>query len=420
MGERATRREPASGAELVQMRALVREAIEAGALGVSTSRHAFHRTRGGALAPVETAEEGELMALARGLRDAGRGVFELIIDFNDTTEEYSTEFELLRRIVEASGRRPLSFTLVEDPRYPDIWRSLLRRIAQANTDGLPIKGQMIPRPNGLLFGLDLSFNPLSYLPAYQALEALPLAQRVAEMRKPEVRARILADKPAGAPIGLNMQMIIENALGNMVLWAEEPDYEPALEKTVGYIAQQRGVSLNEVAYDMLLEKDGAAILFLPASNFVHRSLDSVLTMMKSGQTIVSLGDGGAHYGLICDASIPTFMLTYWSRDRKGERLPLPWVIKALTQDTANAIGLHDRGILAPGYKADINVIDYDRLKLHSPQTDYNLPGGGRRLYQRADGYVATIVSGAVTYRNGEPTGALPGRLVRGAQGTPQG
>lgn len=159
----------------------------------------------------------------------------------------------------------------------------------------------------------------------------------------------------------------------------------------------------------------AVISFLPASNFVHRSLDSVLEMMKSGQTLISLGDGGAHYGLICDASIPTFMLTYWTRDRKGKRLPLPWVIKALTQDTANAIGLHDRGILAPGYKADINLIDYDRLKLYSPQPDYDLPGGGRRLQQKADGYAATIVSGNVTYRDGKPTGELPGRLVRGAR-----
>jgi N-acyl-D-aspartate/D-glutamate deacylase len=173
-----------------------------------------------------------------------------------------------------------------------------------------------------------------------------------------------------------------------------------------------------VAYDLLLEKDGHAILFLPVANYLHRSLDNVLTMLKSGQTLVSLGDGGAHYGLICDASIPTFMLSYWARDRKGERLPLPWVVKALTRDTASAIGLHDRGILAPGYKADINVIDFDRIKLFSPQVDYKLPGGGRRLYQRAAGYVATIVNGVPTYCNGEATGALPGRLVRGTQAAP--
>jgi N-acyl-D-aspartate/D-glutamate deacylase len=412
MGERAVRREPATAGEMLQMRQLVKEAIEAGAFGVTTSRHAFHRTRSGELAPVETADEPELLALARGLRDAGRGVFELIIDLHDTNEEYSSEFELMKRIVEASGRHALTFTLVEDPRYPDAWRTLLPRIAEANAAGLPIKGQSIPRPNGLLFGLDLSFNPFSYLPSYQALEHLPLAQRVAEMRKPDVRARILVDKPAAPPLGLNVQMIIENFLGNMVSWGDEPDYEPPIEKTIGYIAQQRGLSMQEVVYDLLLERDGRAILFLPASNFVHRSLDSVLTMMKSGHTLVALGDGGAHYGLICDASIPTFMLSYWARDRKGERLPLPWVVKALTRDTASIVGLHDRGVLAPGYKADINVIDFDRLRLYSPTTDYDLPGGGRRLQQKADGYVATIVNGEVTYREGLATGALPGRLVR--------
>lgn len=412
MGERAVRREPATADEMRQMRHLVKEAIEAGAFGVSTSRHAFHRTRGGELAPVETADETELLALAGGLKDAGRGVYELIIDLHGTTDEYSPEFEMMKRIVEVSGRKPLTFTLVEDPRYPDTWRSMLRRMAEANAAGLPIKGQSIPRPNGLLFGLDLSFNPLSYLPAYQAIEKLPLVQRIAEMRKPEVRARILADKPASSPIGLNMQMIMEQSLEYIVSWGDEPDYEPALQKTIGYIARQRGIPPMEVAYDLLLEREGQAILFLPASNFVHRSLDSVLEMMKSGQTLVSLGDGGAHYGLICDASIPTFMLSYWARDRKGERLSLPWVVKALTQDTAAIVGLRDRGVLAPGYKADLNIIDFDRVKLYSPTVEHNLPGGGRRLMQRADGYVATIVSGAVTYRNGEASGALPGRLVR--------
>ncbi len=412
MGQRGADRESATGKDLAQMTALVNEAVQAGAFGVSTSRTLSHRTRDGALAPAETASEEELLALARGLKQAGRGVFEAIVDFNDIDLGASAEFDMLRRIAQVA-ECPVSFTVVQRPNEPNDWRTLLALLDQANQDGLAIRGQIAPKAVGMLFGLDLSFNPFSFYPSYRAIEHLPLPERVAALRRPDTKATLLAEQPSHTnPLMLWLTSLVESMypLGN------DPDYEPSPEDSIGATARRLGRSATDYAYDLLLEQEGKAMLFLPITNYVDGNLDNVLTMLNNPHTLIALGDGGAHLGLICDASYSTFTLTHWVRDRKrGARVPLPWAVHALTRRNALAIGLTDRGLVAAGMKADINVIDFEHLKLHAPSVAYDLPGGGRRVTQKADGYVATLVNGVVTYREGQPTGALPGRLVRSSE-----
>ncbi|MGE0383158.1 MAG: amidohydrolase family protein [Gammaproteobacteria bacterium] len=415
MGQRGADREPANAQDLATMTAIVREALEAGAIGVSSSRMTFHRRLDGALAPCETASEEELLALARGVREAGRGVFEMISDFNDLPLGGTTDFDLLCRIARQGGC-PLSVTLVQVPQHPEVWKTLLQLMEQANRDGVRIKGQVAPRANGMLFNLDFAYHPFCFHPSYQTIAALPLAQRIAELRKPELRARILAEQPDHPNPAMVM---VVSWVERMFVLGDPPDYEPPPERSLGAIAQQRGASPWEVAYDLLTAGDGGTVLFLPASNYSHGTLDAVLEMLRSPYTVLGLGDGGAHYGFICDSSFPTFLLTHWVRDRsRGERVDLPWAVRTLTRDTAESVGLMDRGLLAPGYRGDANVIDFERLQLRAPRTVYDLPLGGRRLVQQAQGYAATIVGGAVTYRDGQATGALPGRLIRGQRAAP--
>jgi len=406
MGERGAAREEATEADLAEMARLSREAMEAGALGFATSRSIFHRDGDGALIPSKDVGEAELHAIASGLKATGHGVIEALIDF-DRLED---EFALLRRIAERSGR-PLSFSLFQSPRQPTAWRRALDLVRAANTAGARMRAQVLGRPTGLLLGLELSLSPFSYNSAYQAIQHLPLAARVAEMRKPQVRAAILA--AAGAEPPNPLISAIYN-FREMFLLGDPPNYEPPPETTVAAIAARTGTAPEAVAYDMLLADDGRTVLFSLLANYVDGTLEPVLTMLKDENTLLGLGDGGAHYGMICDAGYPTFMLTYWTRDRKvGERLSIPEVIHALSGAPAEAMSLTDRGIVAPGYKADLNIIDYDRLSLGAPTPVFDLPGGGRRLVQRTEGYDATLVSGVVTYRQGVATGALPGRLVRG-------
>jgi len=411
MGQRAADREPATADEIRRMAGLVAEAVAAGALGFTTSRTMNHRTRAGALAPTVTAAEEELRGIARGLRALGKGVLQMVDDFHLTSEDDSVEFAMWRRIVEESGR-PLSFSLFQSSADPQAWRYLLKLVERANADGVAIRGQVSCRPVGSLFGLELSTHPLLRTPTYESIAGLPFADRVAHMRRPEIRERLLAEVPAA----LATQRFRD--YGAMFAFGDPPDYSPPPEQRIDRRAQQRGVSVMELVYDLLLERDGRAILYGPSANFADGNLNPSFEMMQHRDTVLGLGDGGAHVARICDASLPTHVLTYWTRDRAGDRLALGKAIRMLTRDTAAAVGLHDRGAIAPGFVADLNVIDYDRLRLAPPLPANDLPANGTRLTQQADGYDATIKSGVVTYRDGTATDALPGRLVRGGRAAP--
>jgi len=411
MGERGVEREPATVEDMRAMAALVQEGIEAGALGFTTSRSLFHRTSDGMLTPTITAAEEELTAIARGMARIGKGVIQLLDDFADTDESGSTEFGMLRRLAQASGR-PLSFTLLDISIYPGRWQTILREVERANRDGLPIRGQVATRPVALLYGLELSFHPFSTCPSYREIADLPLDQKLARLRDSGLRARLLAEEPSYR----NPQMLkFMRSVENMFVLGDPPDYTPPREQRLDERARAAGVTALELAYDLLASGDGRTILFHPGANYTDCSDANMAEMLQHEHTIMALGDGGAHYGLICDASYATHALTYWTRDRQGARMPLPWTVQQLTDVPARAIGLGDRGRLEAGRKADINLIDYDRLHVRAPHPVHNLPGGGRRLVQQAEGYRATIVSGEITYRDGEATGRLPGRLVRGAR-----
>jgi len=406
MGERALALENAREDDIAAMRALVAEALRAGAFGVSTSRTISHRTLKGDPMPTLRAQEEELLGLAAGLRDGGGGLLELVSDWN--TPDPATEFGMLRRVVEATGQR-LLFSLTARHDRTEAWKELLALSDAAAAAGLPIRPVFPPRPIGILLGLQGSQNPFSGCPSYKAIAHLPPPQRAAAMRDPALRARILSeDRITGSTFPLITRLSFER----MFPFGSPPDYAPPREASIAAIAAREGRSAEEVAYDILTGHDGANFLFAPLTNFHDYTLSASAECLRHPNAIAGLSDGGAHVGFISDASFPTFLLTYWARDAKEQVFPIEEIVRRLTSDTARAVGLADRGVLKPGLKADVNVFDFEALSLEPPRMVADLPAGGRRLLQKARGYVATIVSGVVTYRDGEATGALPGRLVR--------
>ena len=389
MGERGANREPATREDIARMAVIAKSAVEAGALGFSTSRTLNHRTSDGQPTPTLTAGEDELEGIALGLKAAGKGVLQFVSDFQQPAEE----FAMFRRLVEKSGR-PLSFSLAQSPRGPDSWKILLAALEQANDDGLPMKAQVAGRPVGVLFGLELTLNPFSQHETYREIAHLPLAERVERLKDPAFRARLLSEEldPKGPFAGSALR-----AWDNMFLLGERPDYEPKPTDTVKEIAAARGLWPDEVALDHMLSNGGRGMLYHPFLNYANGSLDPSFAMLTHRDTVPGLSDGGAHVGMICDGSFPTSNITHWTRDRtRGPKLGLEQMIRMQTRDTAEAVGLLDRGLIEVGLRADLNVIDYDRLTLHAPSVAYDLPAGGRRLIQKADGYVATIVAGQVT------------------------
>ncbi len=410
MGQRGADREPATEAEIAEMGALVREGIKAGAIGFSTTRTMVHRTIDGDLTPTVGAAKAELVAIAEGLRDARAGVLQFVSDFSDL----ENEFEMLCELTEISGR-PLTFSMVQADAVPNQWRMLMERLDAAAARGINIKAQVAGRPVGLMLGLQGSVHPFMTRPSYRPIMDLPLAERVEIMLDPAFKVKLLSEAPEKGHPFINS---LAGAYNKMFDLGTPPNYEPDPKDSVAALAKKTGQNPDEIVYDLLTANGGTGFLFFPLHNYTDFNLDNVLTMLKNPNTLSGLSDGGAHVGAICDVSLPTFMLTHWCRDRKGERLDLATVIKAQTKDTADAVGLYDHGVIRPGYKADINVIDFDRLQLRSPHMVYDLPAGARRLMQEADGYVATIASGKVIYREGVPTGELPGRLVRGHKTAP--
>ena len=412
MGQRGVDREPATTEDLALMRKLAAEAVRAGALGFASSRLTLHKTIKGQPIPSYNVDYAEIEAIARGVDDAGGGLLQFVPDLMAGDYEAS-----LGAVFDVAGEvgLPVTFTLAIGNAGPAFFEDAMTMVEKANADGGDITAQIFPRPIGLVIGLELSGNPFVMYPSYREIAHLPLAERVAEMRKPEVRERILNDKPEsdGHPL-----MFAVQAFNWIFPLGEPPNYEPDRSESIGARAKARGVSPLEEAYDRLLDDDGHTMLLVTLANFRDASLDTVAELVRREDVVLGLGDGGAHYGMICDASFPTYMLTHWVRDRASGRLTVAEAVRELTSVPARVAGLADRGRLAVGYKADVNIVDHDALRLHKPIVSYDLPAGGRRLDQSADGYVATIVSGEIIAENGVPTDARPGRLVRGRQAAP--
>jgi N-acyl-D-aspartate/D-glutamate deacylase len=412
MGERGARRDPATVEDNTAMAALAGDAVRAGALGFSTSRTLNHRTSTGDYTPTLKAGEDELTAIAGAMHKVGRSVLQFVLDQASIHED----LPMMLRVAENS-KCPISFSITQADKAPRRWRQTLDTISEASSRGLSITTQIAARPVGLLLGLELSRNPFQTHPSYKAIANLPLAERLVRQHQPEVRAAILSETPTTT----DDPLFFRPNYDKMYLLGDPPDYEQPPENALGAQARQRGCQPEALAYDAMLSDDGRGMLYVPFLNYADGNLDAVREMLSDPHSVPGLSDGGAHCGIICDASFPTYLLTHWTRDRtRGEKLSIPFVVAAQSRKTALSVGLYDRGVIAPGYKADINVIDYDRLHLHPPKVHYDLPVGGRRLLQQVDGYDATIVSGVVTQRGGAATGARPGRLVRGAQRNPQG
>ena len=406
MGERGAAREPATAADIEAMGRLVQEAVSAGALGFSSSRTVVHRTKQGQAVPTLEAAGQELISIARAMGQTGKGVNQLISDFDDL----DGEFDLIREMARQSDR-PISFTLLQHDFLPHRWREVLRRTSQARDDGLTLRAQVACRPVGMVHGLECSMHPFFLAPSYLAIADLPLPERVRLMRDPALRARILAEA-AQAPDNRRLNTITQH-FHKLFPIGELSDYEPRAEDSVAAIAQRQGRTAPEVAYDMLLEDEGRRKFNFPIYNYTDQNLEVVREMMTHPAALFGLGDAGAHCGYICDASYPTFLMTHWGRDRtRGDKLPVEFLVHGQTQRNAQAMGLRDRGAVLPGLRADLNLIDFTRLQLTRPEITHDLPAGGRRLIQHARGYVQTLVAGQVVMENGQATGALPGRLVR--------
>ncbi|MBS7791374.1 amidohydrolase family protein [Roseococcus sp. SDR] len=401
MGRRGFEREPATAEDRAEMARLAREGIAAGALGFSTSRAIAHKTLAGEPTPTLGAAEIELAEIAAGL---GGGWMQLISDFDDPAEE---EWERLMRIARLAGR-PMTFSLLQRESRPDFWRWILQQVSAANAEGIQVTGQVMGRPVGLMFGWELSQHPFLTRAGFREVAHLPIAERVAALRDPDRRARILAEPTEPA---------LRARLNNYArIYKLTPDYEPPPEASVLEQAKRLGRDPEDLCYEWMLEEEGRAILNRPLLNYADGNLDAIREMVTHPHTLMGLGDGGAHVGYICDASAPTHMLTHWARDRaRGGRLPVEFVVKRLAADNAAALGLHDRGRLRPGLRADLNVIDFDNLAIERPNMRYDLPAGGKRLVQGARGYRATLCAGEIVHENGAATGALPGRLIRGAK-----
>ena len=401
MGERA--HEDATPEEVDAMARLTEQALRDGAIGFTTSRTILHRSKHG-LVPGTTAPVDELFAFADAIGRAGHGVFELVSD-----HATSTEREVMYELAKHSGDT-VTYALAQSPMSPDGYREVLADVGRVRGEGVPIVPQVSNRPTGMLFGFQSSLHPFITHATYRKIADLPLAERVAELRKPEVRAALLADDlGTDSPIARGLM----SRWTHMFPLGDPPDYEPPLEASAQAVADRERRTPQEVVLDWLLERDGKALIFAPLASYVHWNHDAILEMITNPNTILGLSDGGAHCGLICDASMTTFNLTHWVRDRnRGEKLPIETAVELQTRRTARAYGFKDRGTIEPGMRADLNLIDLDGLRLHAPEMVFDLPAAGRRLIQKVEGYEATIVKGQVTFEKGEPTGLRPGGLYR--------
>ncbi len=406
MGQRGINREEATQEEIDRMSQLVKEAIQAGAFGFSTSRTEKHRDSSGALTPSITAHKNELVSIANSIGELNSGVLQGISDFYD----FESEFDIFKEMSQSSGR-PISITVEQMDQRPDWWRQLLDGIEAAQNKGINMYGQVPPRATGINMGLEVTLNPFTFYPSFYDLSKKSLEEKVATMRDPKFKKKLLSEQPVS--IGNPLVEEITQSFNKMFRLGEPANYEPDPNSSFKAIAKKQNISPQEVAYDCLLEKEGKALIYHPLFNYLPGNLDFVEKMLNHPYSISGLGDAGAHCGAISDASFPTTLIQHWGRDRtRGKKIPVEKLISMQTLETSRLLGISDRGVLKEGYKADINVIDFDNLTLHEPEVLHDLPAGGRRLVQKASGYEYTIVSGQIAFKNGEATGALNGRLIR--------
>ena len=415
MGERGVKNEKATSEDVEKMALLVKEGLEAGALGFSTSRTILHRAKGGDVVPGTYANDEEVLGIGRVLGEVGHGVFEVASDLAPEGDELAW----MKTLGRETGR-PIAFACLQSPADPDQWKRLLAEVDADAAEGGCLRPQVAQRPAGLLLGWESSVNPFMFSPEWAPIAEMPVAERREHLAKPEVRRKLIDSQMdlTGNPLP-GPALLMANGFHMMFPLGDPPDYEPSPEKSVAAMAKREGREPREIVYDIMMENDGRGFVYLPLIGYANGDLEAIRAMMEHPKTVFGLSDGGAHCGLICDASMPTFLLTHWVRDReRGDRLPLETVVENQTRRTAELYGMEDRGVLAAGMKADVNIIDLDALMIHSPEMVYDLPAGGRRLVQKIDGYRYTVQSGEVTYEDGVPTGALPGKLVRGPQSAP--
>ncbi len=410
MGERGATNGEATPEDIVAMSELVEEALRAGAIGFSTTRTLLHRAKDGELAAGTTASADELIGIGEALGRAGSGVFELASDMFDP----DAEFAWMREVGRRSGR-PVTFGCLESPIQPDNWRRLLELSDEANRDGIRIVPQVAGRPACVMFGWESTAHPFIFHSTYAKIADLPLAERIEQLRRPEVRDAMLAE-----PVQLTgaIAVFLSN-FSRLYPLGDPPQYEPDESRSIAAIAAREGRSPQEVTYDLMMQRDGRELLYYPVLGYAHGDFGSLHEMLLHPDAVLGLGDGGAHCGLLCDASLPTYMLSHWARDRdRGSQLGLEQAVHFQTRRTAELYGILDRGLLAPGYRADVNIIDFDELGIEAPEMVYDLPAGGRRLIQRSRGYRSTIAAGREVMANGEVTGERPGGLIRGHRADP--
>ncbi len=422
MGDRAVADEPATDDDIAAMRGLLREALEAGAIGFSTGRSDNHRSAVGDWTPASEAEGKELAGIAKAFDGLGYGVLQAVSDFNvlHGDEHFDAEWGVLEEMLGAAGGRPMSVSTMQRDHSPEQWKWILEKASKATEKGFEVRCQVGARGIGVMLGLQATFHPFMGFPSYKKISQLPLAERVVAMRNPDLRAQMIREKSDPvAGDGSMLPPLADYFLSNLEMVAmrlfrlgEHPNYEPSPTESFGAAALASGEPVLGLIYDAMLEQDGEALLYFPVYNYTGMNLDAVHEMLMHPLALPGLSDGGAHVGTICDASFTTFLMTHWARDRERGRIPLERIIQMQAADTASFLGLKDRGLLKSGLRADINIIDFDNLQLLHPTMLKDLPAGGQRLMQYADGYVATLVQGEAIARNGKLTGARPGRLVR--------
>jgi len=411
MGERGVANEDATAGDIAAMAKIVREGLEAGAMGFSTSRTSIHKSKSGEHVPGTYAAMDEVFGIGSALNQAGAGVFQMAIEHHEADDN----FPWMKKLAQETGR-PVLFNLVQPDKAPDKWRDMLKLLEEAGEENIPIYGQTAGRPVGLLFNWQASVHPFMLCATWQAMKELPWEEKYKKLKEPATRRAMCDDDVHFWDDFVNMMMVGHH---KMFPLGEEQDYEPSAEMSVEGLSKTTGQDPREIAYDALMRDNGEGIIYFPLFNYTHGDLNVLHELIMHPRTGLSLSDGGAHCATIADGSIPTFMITHWTRDRtRGEKISLEKMVRMQTHDTARLFSLNDRGVLAPGYRADVNVIDYDKLKLGRAHLAWDLPTGAKRYVQRAEGYVATVVAGVPIYENGVETGALPGKLLRGAQATP--